>query len=158
MAAAVTAEQFPLQQQATEEAPLVASKAPRLLKLRSRESPEPKLDTTMIQAKAASGASSEAAAFKLPKLVYQPLFAPGHPKYTTTIDEVPEFLRDTFIISGYRKLCYSYSACLRSMTYVHNESGNVLTHLAALVVFAGLAVSTNFNLLPAAISPGRASW
>ncbi|KAJ2454547.1 hypothetical protein EV183_001418 [Coemansia sp. RSA 2336] len=158
MAAAAIAEPFPLQQQATEEAPLVASKAPRLLKLRSRESSEPKLDTTMIQAKAASEASTEAATFKLPKLVYQPLFAPGHPKYTTTIDEVPEFLRDTFIISGYRKLCYSYAACLHSMTYVHNESGNVLTHLAALVVFAGLAVSTNFNLLPAAISPGRASW
>ncbi|KAJ2258069.1 hypothetical protein GGI13_000702 [Coemansia sp. RSA 455] len=96
--------------------------------------------------------------YKLPPVCYRPLFAAGHPKYTTTIDDVPAFLRDRYVISGYRRLCYSYTACLRSMTYVNNESGNVLTHLASLFIFVGLAVSTNYNLLPAAMSPGRASW
>ncbi|KAJ2369492.1 hypothetical protein IW150_005143 [Coemansia sp. RSA 2607] len=100
----------------------------------------------------------EKTAVELPKVVYQPLFAPGHPKYTTTIDDVPDFLRDTYIISGYRRLCYSYRACLHSMTYVHNESGNVLTHLVSLVLFLCLGFSANYNLLPASMSPGRASW
>ncbi|KAJ2706625.1 hypothetical protein H4R19_004992, partial [Coemansia spiralis] len=94
----------------------------------------------------------------LPTTLYQPLLGPPHPKYTTTVDDVPEFLRDTYIITGYRRLCYSYTACLASMGYVHNESGNVLTHLVSLVFFIGLGLSTNFNLLPAAISPGRAAW
>ncbi|KAJ1732028.1 hypothetical protein LPJ72_003637 [Coemansia sp. Benny D160-2] len=89
---------------------------------------------------------------------YRPLLGPGHPKYTTTIDDVPDFLRDTYIVSGYRRLCYSYTACIRSMRYVHNESGNVLTHLASLVIFMGLALSTYYNMLPTAMSPGRASW
>ncbi|KAJ2077776.1 hypothetical protein GGI09_008159, partial [Coemansia sp. S100] len=77
--------------------------------------------------------------YKLPPVCYRPLFAAGHPKYTTTIDDVPAFLRDRYVISGYRRLCYSYTACLRSMTYVNNESGNVLTHLASLFIFVGLA-------------------
>ncbi|KAI8326486.1 HlyIII-domain-containing protein [Martensiomyces pterosporus] len=96
--------------------------------------------------------------YTLPAVRYRPLFAPGHPKYTTTIDDVPGFLRDKYILSGYRRLCYSYSACIHSLTYVHNESGNILTHFLALAIFAGLAISTNYNLLPAAMSPGRASW
>ncbi|KAJ1958733.1 hypothetical protein GGI12_004663 [Dipsacomyces acuminosporus] len=97
-------------------------------------------------------------AFKLPNVIYKPLLAPGHPKYTTTIDDVPVFLRDTYIITGYRRLCYSYRACIHSLTYVHNETGNILTHFLALAIFIGLAISTNYNLLPAAMSPGRASW
>ncbi|KAI9501866.1 hemolysin-III related-domain-containing protein [Coemansia spiralis] len=91
-------------------------------------------------------------------MFYRPLLGPGHPKYTTTIDDVPAFIRDTYIISGYRRLCYSYSACIRSLTYIHNESGNILTHFVSLLIFIGLAISTNYNLLPAAMSLGRASW
>ncbi|KAJ1787406.1 hypothetical protein LPJ59_005738, partial [Coemansia sp. RSA 2399] len=75
--------------------------------------------------KASADSSSRRAA-----VLYQPLLGPSHPKYTTTIDDVPAFLRNAYIITGYRRLSYSYGACIRSLGYVHNESGNVLTHLA----------------------------
>ncbi|KAJ2785758.1 hypothetical protein H4R18_000304 [Coemansia javaensis] len=124
--------------------------------LRARAGTGPNADSE--PASEGDGPAAAAAATAEKGAQYRPLLGPAHPKYTTTVDDVPEFLRDTYIITGYRRLCYSYGACLRSMTYVHNESGNVLTHLAALVIFAGIALTTNFNMLPAAISPGRASW
>lgn len=99
----------------------------------------------------------ETAEHKSLTVFYRSLFALGHPKHTTSIDDVPAFLQDTYIMTGYRRLCYSYRACLYSMTYVHNESGNVLSHLVALIFFVGLAISTSYNLLPASISPGRSA-
>ncbi|KAJ1880230.1 hypothetical protein H4R99_006467 [Coemansia sp. RSA 1722] len=128
--------------------------------LRLRTASKKPAETTASRAGTAARCEAERCddAYKLPAVYYRPLFAPGHPKHTTTINDVPEFLRDTYIISGYRRLCYSYGACLQSMTYVHNESGNVLTHLVSLLLFVCLGVSANFNLLPASMSPGRASW
>ncbi|KAJ1926290.1 inc metabolism membrane protein [Linderina macrospora] len=95
---------------------------------------------------------------EMPAVQYKPFLGPAHAKYTTTIDEVPEFLRDTYILSGYRHLTYSYRMCFHSLTYLHNETGNVLTHFFALVFFIGLIISTNYNLLPQGLSPGRSSW
>ncbi|KAJ1932616.1 hypothetical protein EC988_009398, partial [Linderina pennispora] len=95
---------------------------------------------------------------EMPAVQYKPFMGPAHPKYTTTIDETPAFLRDTYILSGYRHLTYSYRMCFHSLTYLHNETGNVLTHFFALVFFIGLIISTNYNLLPQGLSPGRSSW
>ncbi|KAJ2082910.1 hypothetical protein H4R24_001240 [Coemansia sp. RSA 988] len=144
----------------------VVATAPRPHLLRSRSDSESKYNKgatgntsePLLQTTGGALRTSNGDVYKLPEKCYQPLFAPGHPKYTTTIEDVPEFLRDTYIMSGYRRLCYSYAASLRSMTYVHNESGNVLTHFVSLLIFVGLAFSTRYDLLPAAMSPGRASW
>ncbi|KAJ2249865.1 hypothetical protein GGH98_003528, partial [Coemansia sp. RSA 454] len=148
MAAVAVATQ-PLEPLAKDEAVVV--EAPQILKLRTRGTPE-------VSASQDPNSDSDAEAKTALESWYRPLLGPGHPKHTTTISDVPEFLRDTYIVTGYRRLCYSYAACMRSMSYVHNETGNVLTHLVALVIFAGLAASTRLNLLPAAISPGRAAW
>lgn len=50
-------------------------------------------------------------------------------------DDVPSWLQtNAFIRSGYR-LNYSFAMCLRSVFMVHNETGNVWTHLVGLVLF-----------------------
>ncbi|PQE21298.1 hypothetical protein CJF32_00006422 [Rutstroemia sp. NJR-2017a WRK4] len=49
-------------------------------------------------------------------------------------DELPEWAQDNeHIHSGWRPQTNSYWECLKSMAYVHNESGNIYTHFFAAV-------------------------
>lgn len=49
-------------------------------------------------------------------------------------DELPEWAQDNeFIHSGWRPESNSYSECIRSMCYIHNETGNIYTHFFAAV-------------------------
>ena len=44
----------------------------------------------------------------------------------------PDWYRDNdFIHTGYRPISYSYLGSLRSLFYIHNETGNIYSHLAA---------------------------
>ena len=47
-------------------------------------------------------------------------------------DELPEWAKDNeHIQSGWRPATNSYWGCFRSMGYIHNETGNIYTHLFA---------------------------
>lgn len=58
-----------------------------------------------------------------------------------TWDELPSWQRDNeHILTGYRLTSYSYLISLRSMTYIHNETGNIYTHLFATLWMLALAL------------------
>ncbi|KAI9154661.1 HlyIII-domain-containing protein [Paramyrothecium foliicola] len=49
-------------------------------------------------------------------------------------DELPEWAKDNeFILSGWRPETNSQWECIKSMCYIHNETGNIYTHLLAAV-------------------------
>lgn len=59
--------------------------------------------------------------------------------------EVPEHLRfNKFILHGYRSPQLTPMQCLKSSTYLHNETVNVVTHLAPLVLSLFLLCSTEY--------------
>ncbi|KAK4112040.1 HlyIII-domain-containing protein [Canariomyces notabilis] len=64
-------------------------------------------------------------------------------------DELPHWRRDNaFIIRGYRQTSNSVRASLASLSYLHNETVNIWTHLLGAVAFAVVGV-----LLHALIAP-----
>ena len=47
-------------------------------------------------------------------------------------DDLPEWAKDNeYILSGWRPETKSYWQCLKSLSYVHNETGNIFTHFFA---------------------------
>ncbi|KAI9092127.1 hemolysin-III related-domain-containing protein [Phlyctochytrium arcticum] len=40
-----------------------------------------------------------------------------------------------FILTGYRRLQQSYKGCIKSLFYVHNETGNIFSHLLGAIAF-----------------------
>ncbi len=56
-------------------------------------------------------------------------------------DELPEWSQDNeFIHSGFRPISNSYWDCFRSCFYVHNETGNILSHLLATLWMIALPI------------------
>ena len=54
-------------------------------------------------------------------------------------EEIPEWSKDNeYIHSRYRPICDSYLSCLRSCFYVHNETGNIYSHLLATLWMVAL--------------------
>ncbi|KAI8820515.1 hemolysin-III related-domain-containing protein [Fimicolochytrium jonesii] len=62
---------------------------------------------------------------------------PAHAKSLTLLyDELDPWQKDNFFIqTGYRRLQYSYLGCIRSLGYIHNETGNVFSHLLGALIF-----------------------
>ncbi|KAH3981464.1 hypothetical protein HBI24_077180 [Parastagonospora nodorum] len=59
-----------------------------------------------------------------------------------TFDEVEAWQRDNeYLCGNYRTKSNSYRASLKSMLYLHNQTGNIYSHLVGAVLF--LAYSTN---------------
>ena len=53
---------------------------------------------------------------------------------TVTWDEISEWQRDNkFILNGYRRETADYLAILKSLTFLHNETCNMYTHLVGAV-------------------------
>ncbi|KAL3421726.1 hemolysin-iii channel protein [Phlyctema vagabunda] len=53
-------------------------------------------------------------------------------------DSIPAWHQDNdFILRGYRPISYSWQECVRSWTYMHNESLNIYTHLVPALLFVG---------------------
>lgn len=51
-------------------------------------------------------------------------------RFTVKVDLMPSwYAQEAFILDGYRRITRSYKGCLLSLTYLHNETGNVYTHL-----------------------------
>ena len=64
-----------------------------------------------------------------------------------SIAEAHHFLRDNeYILSGYRIYFNSTRRILKSLFMLHNESANVWTHLAGVIVFLVLMGYTAFML------------
>ncbi|KAL1917467.1 uncharacterized protein VTP21DRAFT_3860 [Calcarisporiella thermophila] len=57
-----------------------------------------------------------------------------------TLNELPvEWQHNKHILTGYRFLCSPWD-CIRSIFYIHNESGNIWTHLVALAFFTYVGI------------------
>ncbi|KAK3649712.1 hypothetical protein LTR56_006672 [Elasticomyces elasticus] len=63
-------------------------------------------------------------------------------------NDIPEWLRDShYIHSGYRPASNSYRDSIASLSYLHNESVNVYTHLAGAIMalIAGIVLYTHIR-------------
>ena len=60
-----------------------------------------------------------------------------------TLSEVPPWVvYNTSVLTGYRRWDVSFGACLRSLFQLHNETGNIWTHLLGFLYFGSLLHST----------------
>jgi adiponectin receptor len=57
--------------------------------------------------------------------------------YDVRSGKVPEFLYYDYIFSGYR-VNFSWPLCFQSIYRLHNETGNIWTHLAGFWIFVGI--------------------
>lgn len=58
-----------------------------------------------------------------------------------TWDELPTWLRDNeFILTGFRPASNSYRASVRSLAYLHNQTGNIYSHALAAIATAALGI------------------
>ncbi|KAJ2011460.1 hypothetical protein GGI06_004527, partial [Coemansia sp. S85] len=65
-----------------------------------------------------------------------------------SVFQVPAYMVEDYIWGRYRPLCFSYRECLKSWGYVHSELGNIMTHLAGVLIFAVLALVTGPWIMP----------
>ncbi|KAJ1958732.1 hypothetical protein GGI12_004662 [Dipsacomyces acuminosporus] len=57
-------------------------------------------------------------------------------KRTLIWDELPQWMRDNqYILSGYRPQTNSFNKCFGSLFYLHNETGNIYSHLLGALLF-----------------------
>lgn len=57
-------------------------------------------------------------------------------RFTTHLAHMPAWYVDNeFINGGYRRITNSYRGCFSSLLYLHNETGNVYTHLIGSIIF-----------------------
>ena len=48
-----------------------------------------------------------------------------------------------FILSGYRRVQFSYAGCFKSLLYIHNETANIFSHLIGSLAFIAFIFSTH---------------
>lgn len=67
--------------------------------------------------------------------VKQPMANPSPTTRTITWHDIPEWRRDNkYILAGYRPLEADYLQVIKSLTFLHNETCNVYTHLIGAVL------------------------
>jgi adiponectin receptor len=55
-------------------------------------------------------------------------------------EELPEWMQDNeYIRKFYRRPTFSYSKCIKSLGYLHNETGNIYSHGIGAGIFLALA-------------------
>ncbi|KAG7096037.1 hypothetical protein E1B28_006718 [Marasmius oreades] len=79
----------------------------------------------------------------------------SHPKLTVTLKDVPSWHCDNvYILTGYRRP-QDWRGCVHSIyAYVHNETGNIHTHLWPGVLSLYFMVTVN----PSQLTSGRTTW
>ncbi|KAJ3073951.1 hypothetical protein HDU98_000253 [Podochytrium sp. JEL0797] len=85
-----------------------------------------------------------------------PFKEPTSPQlHLLTETDMPAWYQHTpFILTGYRRIGHSYAACIESLKYVHNETGNFYSHAIGAVFFVILQLCTRtFILEPNNASP-----
>mmetsp|Transcript_27353 Transcript_27353/g.52066 ORF Transcript_27353/g.52066 Transcript_27353/m.52066 type:complete len:325 (+) Transcript_27353:165-1139(+) len=80
---------------------------------------------------------------------HRPLFEPAFARKggLCFCHAAPEYSKRAYILSGYRPLCEDpniLASIFNSLSYFHNESGNIYTHLISLIAFVGIAVNHFF--------------
>ena len=61
--------------------------------------------------------------------------------YTVSVIHVPEWYgHSEFIVKGYRRITNSYLGATKSLLYLHNETGNILTHGLGALLFIIVAI------------------
>jgi len=64
-----------------------------------------------------------------------------------TIHELENWQRDNeFLLGNYRRVSNSYKSCIASLGYLHNQTGNVYSHLLGAGLFLSWAVKTYNDL------------
>lgn len=53
------------------------------------------------------------------------------------VEQVPPWAQDKYILSGYRSPTGSVADCFNSWTYLHNETGNIYTHMVPALCLVG---------------------
>ncbi|KAJ3206207.1 hypothetical protein HDU67_008309 [Dinochytrium kinnereticum] len=72
---------------------------------------------------------------------------------TVSVHEMPAWYHDgTYILTGYRRIQFTYYGCIRSLFYIHNETGNVYTHMMGVILFL-ILVGVSFGPSPSSSSP-----
>ncbi|OMJ20876.1 Adiponectin receptor protein 2 [Smittium culicis] len=87
---------------------------------------------------------------KLPeKNTLEPHLPPLPQKFTTVnYTQVPDWAVEPFIFSGYRPIHPSYKSCLNSVFKIHNETGNIWSHLIGALFIVSLFFVTSFYTIP----------
>ncbi|SCO54624.1 uncharacterized protein FFNC_15598 [Fusarium fujikuroi] len=72
----------------------------------------------------------------------QPMANPSSVSRTVRWHDIPEWRRDNkYILSGYRPLEADYLKVIKSLTFLHNETCNVCTHLIGAVLLPSYATT-----------------
>ncbi|KAI1016210.1 hypothetical protein LB504_009183 [Fusarium proliferatum] len=72
----------------------------------------------------------------------QPMANPSPTARTVTWHDIPEWRRDNnYILAGYRPLEADYLQVVKSLTFLHNETCNVYTHLIGAVLLPLFAIT-----------------
>ncbi|KAF2000718.1 HlyIII-domain-containing protein [Amniculicola lignicola CBS 123094] len=84
-------------------------------------------------------------------LISSELPATPTPTYTKPellhYNDLPKWYQDNhYIRTGYRPVSNSYTTCLQSLTYLHNESLNIYTHLLPALVLAFALPTLQLNI------------
>lgn len=62
-----------------------------------------------------------------------------------TINEIPRwYLTNASIVYGYRPIVPSFKRCIVSLVHLHNETGNIWTHLIGASLFVNLFIYDQF--------------
>lgn len=62
-------------------------------------------------------------------------------RFTVGVEQMPQWcVHDSFVTQGYRRLTRSWRGCFLSLSYLHNETGNIYSH--------GLGMKEEQNRLP----------
>jgi adiponectin receptor len=65
------------------------------------------------------------------------------PPALVTHDELPAWAQDNeYIVAHYRPVFQDWRKCVHSWFYLHNQSGNIYSHMIAFVCFVGLYINT----------------
>jgi adiponectin receptor len=114
----------------------------------------------LSRAKSASSSEIAAESSSLLNADFDPeAQAVQHKEQFVLVEEAatPRFLKAPFILTGYR-VHFSLRLCLRSLFHVHNETGNVWTHLLGAIAFVALMARSALDVRAvfAAVETGRA--
>jgi adiponectin receptor len=65
----------------------------------------------------------------------------------TTKHEAESWQHDNeFLLAGYRRVSNSYHACFASLFYLHNQTGNVYSHIIGALIFLSWTIQTYNDL------------
>jgi adiponectin receptor len=65
-----------------------------------------------------------------------------------TVHEIEHWQHDNeYLLASYRRVSNSYAKSLLSLFYIHNQTGNIYSHLVGVILFLSWAVSTFNDLL-----------